>query len=151
MIRYTHLEHRFVEHIPDELLPGLLYISIEYGSVAHACCCGCGEEIVTPLTPTDWQIIYDGETISLYPSVGSWNLPCRSHYIIKHGRAIEALPWTSKQILAEQRRNHMAKSRYYAEEPNPPEPEELNDGSKLAAETSFWAQAIRWLRSLMSD
>ncbi len=30
-----------------------LYISIPYVTAAHKCPCGCGEEIVTPLSPTD--------------------------------------------------------------------------------------------------
>ena len=67
---HTRLEHRFVEHIPEHLEPGVLYVSMKYATAAHSCCCGCGEEVVTPFTPTDWQMIFDGETVSLRPSVG---------------------------------------------------------------------------------
>ena len=41
MMRHEVLEHRFVEHFPDWLEPGLLYVSLKFGSVAHSCCCGC--------------------------------------------------------------------------------------------------------------
>ena len=84
----THLQHRFVESVPTALEAGILYISVNYGTVIHSCCCGCGEEIVTPLTPKGWKITYDGETISLWPSVGNWKLPCRSHYVIDRNRVI---------------------------------------------------------------
>ena len=72
-MRYTILKHQFVTNMPDRLDPGVLYISIEYATAAHLCCCGCGVEVVTPLTPTDWKMTFDGETISLWPSVGNWN------------------------------------------------------------------------------
>ena len=147
MIRNRSLEHRFVEHIPDDLEPGLLYVSLEYGSVAHSCCCGCGEEVITPLTPTDWKIVFDGETISLAPSVGNWNLPCRSHYVIRQGRAIEASPWADEQVAAEQRRDRLAKARYYNREPDPVQP--LRPAEDLQPdESKFWTAASRWFRNL---
>ena len=118
-MKHHTLEHRFLKHIPDTLEPGVLYISLEYGSVAHSCCCGCGEEVMTPLTPTDWKLIFDGETISLHPSVGSWTLPCRSHYVIKQSRVCVAAPWTDRQISAERRRDRLAKSGHYREKAVP--------------------------------
>jgi hypothetical protein len=50
------MQHKFVEFIPDELDTGVLYISTTYATVVHKCCCGCGNEVVTPLTPNDWQL-----------------------------------------------------------------------------------------------
>ncbi|WP_199746050.1 DUF6527 family protein [Corallococcus sp. AB030] len=102
-----------MQYIPEQLEPELLYVSLEYGTVAHLCCCGCGEEVVTPLTPTDWRITYDGQTISLWPSIGNWNIACRSHYVIDRGWVIEARPWSDKRIEAERRRDKKAKARYY--------------------------------------
>ena len=84
------LRNQFVAHIPDELQEGVLYNSMEYGTLAHRCCCGCGEEVDTPLSPSGWQITFDGEAVSLWPSVGSWSLPCRSHYIIRKNIAVSA-------------------------------------------------------------
>jgi hypothetical protein len=103
----------FVEHIPETIQPGVLYISMEYGTAAHSCCCGCGEEVVTPFTPTDWKMTYDGETVSLSPSIGNWTLNCRSHYVIKQGQIIEAGPWTDEQITAERIRDRKAKAKHY--------------------------------------
>lgn len=75
----------FVEFIPEELQHGNIYISQKYNTAIHLCCCGCGNQVVTPTSlPAGWKIDIDDDLISLSPSIGSWNLPCRSHYIIKH-------------------------------------------------------------------
>jgi Family of unknown function (DUF6527) len=113
MIRYERLQHRFVQHVPTPLESGILYISMEYATAAHSCCCGCGEEVVTPFTPTDWNMTFDGEAVSLWPSIGSWTLACRSHYFIEGGRVIEAYPWSDREIEGERRRDKAAKARYY--------------------------------------
>ena len=90
MIRYRQLEHRFVDDIPEPFDSGVLYVSIRYATAVHLCCCGCGREVVTPFSPAQWHLTFDGETVSLHPSIGSWNLPCRSHYVIRNGRVIQA-------------------------------------------------------------
>lgn len=113
MIKYKSLQHVFVDSFPSDLEPGKLYVSLEYGSAAHSCCCGCGEEVVTPLTPTDWHILYDGESITLHPSVGNWTLACRSHYVIRKGAVIEAPAWSDQQIAAERERDGRAKAAYF--------------------------------------
>ena len=107
------LSPSFVEEIPEKIAPGTLYVSIAYATVVHSCCCGCGEEVVTPLTPTDWRMTFDGENVSLWPSVGSWTLPCRSHYIVDRGKIRWAKPWTEKQIAAERTRDQAAKTAYF--------------------------------------
>ena len=113
MIRHSRLEHRFVRHIPEALEPGVIYISMDYATAAHSCCCGCGQEVVTPFTPTDWRMTFDGETISLRPSIGNWNLPCRSHYVIDKSRIVEAGPWSDEQVAAERARDKAAKAKFY--------------------------------------
>ena len=141
-MRDLRLDHRFVKNIPEKLEPGVLYISIEYATAAHSCCCGCGEEVVTPLTPTDWKMTYDGETVTLYPSIGSWSLPCRSHYVVNRGRVIEAAPWSDRQIAAERARDRAAKAVHYGAAPvalnggssddAPASPPIANDGGYLS-------------------
>lgn len=79
--------HKFVDVMPEKLEPDVIYVSLRFSLVSHLCACGCGEEIVTPLSPKDWQLIFNGETVSLYPSIGNWRLPCRSHYWIDQNRA----------------------------------------------------------------
>ena len=77
-MRHQTLQHRFVRNAPRELEPGVLYISMEYATAVHSCCCGCGERVVTPFTSTDWRMTFDGESVTLNPSVGNWNQDCRS-------------------------------------------------------------------------
>lgn len=92
------LRHEFVEFIPERLEEKTLYISISYATAAHNCCCGCGLQVVTPLTPSDWRLIFDGETVSLEPSIGNWSFPCRSHYWITGNRARWAKRRTGDQV-----------------------------------------------------
>lgn len=100
-------------------MPGMLYIALRYKTVTHLCCCGCGSEVVTPLSAAQWRITFDGETVSLSPSVGNWNLPCRSHYIIKNGKIFEAEAWSDKQIAYGQLRDKRAREAYYDSKTSP--------------------------------
>lgn len=114
-MRHQTLEHRFVRNVPRELDPGVLYISMDYATAVHACCCGCGDRVVTPFTPTDWRMTFDGESISLHPSVGNWNQKCRSHYVIQRNRVLEAGAWSASQVEAERRRDKRAKAAHYSQ------------------------------------
>lgn len=87
------LAHKFVKSVPDTLEDGVIYISMEYASAIHKCCCGCGHEVVTPISPTDWQLTFDGRSISLYPSIGNWSFKCQSHYWIRNNRVEWCPKW----------------------------------------------------------
>ena len=97
-MRRTSLAHEFVEYIPAEPADGILYISITYRTAVHRCACGCGNKVVTPITPADWQLFYDGDTVSLTPSIGNWGFPCRSHYWIKTSRIRWSHAWTDDTL-----------------------------------------------------
>lgn len=84
---------QFVDYMPEVINQGELYVSMKYSVVIHLCACGCGEKVVTPLSPDDWQLKYDGETISLYPSIGNWDFPCRSHYWVRKNMIVNAERW----------------------------------------------------------
>src|SRR5690242_16753705 len=94
------LRHELVEYLPECLQEGVLYVSFQFGTAAHRCCCGCGQEVVTPLGPTGWQLTIDSGAVSLFPSVGNWSLPCQSHYWIRGNEVIWAAQWTNSQIEA---------------------------------------------------
>jgi uncharacterized protein DUF6527 len=112
MIRTKQLRHRFVETMPDSIEPGVLYVSMEYATATHRCCCGCGEEVVTPFSPAQWQMSFNGDAVSLHPSVGNWNLRCRSHYVVREGRVVEAPQWTKEEIEAGRHRDKEARAKY---------------------------------------
>lgn len=109
------LTHRFVEFIPDEIEDNTLYISLDYCTVVHKCCCGCGSEIVTPLSPTDWKLIFDGESISLYPSIGNWSLDCKSHYWIRKGRVEWAKKWSKQEIKRGREIDAQGKKKFFGQ------------------------------------
>jgi len=92
------VKHKFVEFIPSEIEEGVLYISIEYDVTKHKCACGCGSEIVTTLSPARWKLIYDGETVSLAPSIGNWTHACKSHYFITNDKVVWAGSYSQNQI-----------------------------------------------------
>ena len=86
MPRVTTIRHVFTDSLPGELDDGVAYVSIRYTVVIYMCCCGCRNRVVTPVNPEAWELTFDGKSISLYPSVGNRNLPCRSHYWIRRNR-----------------------------------------------------------------
>ena len=114
MTRHSSLAHEFVEYVPAELAEGVLYISIPYRTAVHRCACGCGNKVVTPISPADWQLFYDGDTVSLTPSIGNWGFPCRSHYWIDAGRIRWSRPWTADQIAAGRARDDRGRAKYFA-------------------------------------
>ena len=106
--------HQFVDTIPEKIEERMLYISIDFAIIIHKCCCGCGQKVVTPLSPTDWKFIYDGDSISLLPSIGNWSFPCQSHYWISENTVKWASKWTPEQIESGRSNDRRAKRDYYA-------------------------------------
>jgi hypothetical protein len=89
---------------------------MEYATASHKCACGCGQEVVTPFTPTDWKLIYDGESVSLSPSIGNWSYPCRAHYFIRNNRIVWAQNMSQGAIAAGRRIDKVQKAKHYAKE-----------------------------------
>ena len=93
------LRLQITETIPEDIEEGILYVSFTYWTTAHRCACGCGQKVVLRLSPKHWAITLNGESVSMYPSVGNWQLPCRSHYWIEEGRVLHARRWSDAEIL----------------------------------------------------
>lgn len=107
------MRHEFVEFVPDELEQGVLYISLTYATAAHRCACGCGSEVVTPFSPTDWAMVFNGESVSLSPSIGNWSFPCRSHYWIERGKVVWAPSMSPAQVAAGRNEDALRKAAYF--------------------------------------
>jgi hypothetical protein len=75
---------KFVEFIPEPPLmeDGILYISRAFQIAIHRCACGCGVQTVTPLGPGDWTMTEKDGFVTLRPSIGNQQFPCKSHYLI---------------------------------------------------------------------
>ena len=110
------LRHEFVEYIPEDITEGILYISIPFGTMIHKCGCGCGEEVVTPLGPTEWKFTYNGKTISLHPSIGNWSFRCRSHYWVDKSQVRWARSFTKEEVLEVRAKTKEYRRRYYTYE-----------------------------------
>lgn len=118
MLKVEQLRHEFIELLPASLEEGVLYVSVQYKAVVHLCCCGCRKKVVTPLSPTGWNITFDGQTISLRPSVGNWNLECQSHYWISRNKVEWAERWSKRKIATGFARDQRIKQEYYSEKPD---------------------------------
>jgi len=86
--------------MPQDLKPGILYVSEEFHTAAHLCACGCGSKVRTPLGPVGWSVEETRKGPTLRPSVGNWQKPCRSHYVITRGEVVWAGQWTPEQVAA---------------------------------------------------
>lgn len=133
--------HEFVEYVPANLEDGVIYISITYGTAIHKCCCGCGNKVVTPFSPTDWKLIFDGESISLHPSIGNWSFECKSHYWIRNNKVEWTNQWSTEEINAGRHKDQLVKAKYYKNKKT------IIDGSnkEIEAKKSFWQTFKRWL------
>ncbi len=124
----SYLKHEFVEYVPKALEDGTLYISIQFATAVHKCCCGCGNEVVTPLSPTDWKIVFNGESVSLDPSIGNWSFECQSHYWIENNSVTWSRRWSRDEIQAGRARDRMAKQRYFEEKNKADSPQSRKKG-----------------------
>lgn len=135
------LKPEFVDAIPKALADGTIYISRKYSTAVHRCCCGCGQKVVTPLRPTDWKLRVSGNAVSLWPSIGNWSFPCRSHYWIVENRVEWSYEMTQEEIDAGRRQDARAKDRFIrtgkveAPAQDHTEPENLG----------WWERFKRWL------
>lgn len=107
------IHHRFVEFVPEEVEEGIIYISVQYRTAVHLCVCGCGNKVVTPFSPTDWKLTFDGKTVSLSPSIGNWSFECKSHYFIEHNNIIHCRKWNDWEIDENRISDKKEKAQYY--------------------------------------
>jgi hypothetical protein len=139
MKRQASLKHTFVEFIPDKLESGTLYVSMAFATVAHKCCCGCGSEVVTPLSPTDWKLIFDGKSVSLEPSIGNWSFPCQSHYWITGGKIRWSRQWSEDEVASGRAAARLAKERHFERSAA------LSDGDrKDKPKRKLWRRLWKW-------
>lgn len=134
-----NLRHEFVEYLPERLEDGTLYVSMQYATAAHKCCCGCSNDVYTPFSPTDWKLTFDGRTVSLYPSIGNWSFPCQSHYFITN----DLVQWVRRGSTQEIAAGWASENR--AKQP-------IHDATRLATidkdEAKSEKPAGRWWRKL---
>jgi hypothetical protein len=133
----------FVESMPDTLDEGILYVCMRYATSAHNCFCGCGREVIAPIHPTKWKLTFDGVNVSLFPSVGSWSLPCKSHYWLQDGVVDWADSFSEYEIEMVRGRDSAAQDKYFTKA----DPRQLSAPAPHTQEqpSTFLQKVSRWL------
>lgn len=102
-----------VQYIPKNPEPGVLYVAEEFGAAVHLCACGCGLKVSTPLGPVGWTLEESDAGPTLFPSIGNWQQPCRTHYWIREGAIIWAEGWTQSQVDSGRRAEEERRRAYF--------------------------------------
>lgn len=82
------IELKLVKYIPEKLEENVLYVSMEFETAIHLCGCGCGTEICTPINDKAWVLHKNDDLFSLTPSIGNYQIPCKSHYFITNNQFV---------------------------------------------------------------
>ena len=150
-MKQTILIPQYVDYVPEQLEEGILYVCEQYKIVAHKCCCGCKEEVITPLSPAEWSIRKEGNTVTLHPSVGNWSFKCQSHYVIRKNHVIWAKAMTQQQIKRVRAQDVADKEKYVAVVNKCKEQAILINSENLRKQYSdqslikyLWTNLLRW-------
>lgn len=114
-MKTRRMTHQFVESLPEPLSAGVLYVTNDRDLAAHLCACGCGKEVITPLSPTGWRLKLTPRGASLEPSIGNWSFPCRSHYVVRAGEVQVASDMPQWAIEQGRARDQSQRVKYYEE------------------------------------
>lgn len=144
MSRATY-SHKFVKAFPDKLDDGVLYVSVEFGTAAHLCFCGCGSEVYTRFSPRDWSMKFDGETVSINPSIGNWSFVCQSHYILAYGRVRWADKWSRERIELGRAVDRDRKERHFSGSGEVKPLQQAGRTPASNAQPGILARITRWL------
>lgn len=82
--------YELVERIPRQMAEAVVYHTEEFELAGLLCACGCGHRI-TLLVPDSHEVWDDGGYVTISPSVGVLDAPCKSHFFITRGN-VEMLP-----------------------------------------------------------
>ena len=77
---------------------------MRYTAAGHLCACGCKTEVMTPFSPIDWSLTFDGQSATLNRSIGNSTFACESHYFIRNNK----VQWSYKIDGNEGKKVHRA-------------------------------------------
>jgi hypothetical protein len=155
-VKQVRFRYEVVDSIPETLQAYILYVTTDRDVAGHLCACGCGREVITPLSPTDWSISFDRRGASLSPSIGNWAFPCRAHYFIWDGVVVWACDMSDKAIQQGRRRDRARKQSYYERQTDrPPTPQDRAHAPALplpasAADQSTGQRLLAWWKRLVA-
>ena len=76
--------YQLVDRIPTQMREGVVYHTEELELAALLCACGCGHR-VNLLVPDGHQVLNEGGYATIRPSVGVFDAPCKSHFVVSAG------------------------------------------------------------------
>ncbi len=91
-----------------------------------------------------WRLSYDGQGVSLHPSVGSGSLPCRSHYFVRDNQ-VRWARWSKVEAERARERDRADTEAFFTADP--PTAEQESFGTPQGRRR--WPSARRvwhWLR-----
>lgn len=138
MNRISHLEPKFVELMPKVFESGILYISTTYLLMLHLCACGCGEKVVLPIHPMQWHFTYNGDDVTVHPSIGNIGTTCNSHYWVINGD----VEWSTDISAAEAARRRIRDQQEVSRYNDKPT---LNNQSQHLSKKSLWERVMNFI------
>ena len=99
IMKTTELKPVYLQFLPPQnaMQEGILYISKRFQVAKHLCACGCMSDTVTPfehqgetMTLPGWKFTDNDGLVTLSPSIGNAQFPCKSHYWIQNNKIIQA-------------------------------------------------------------
>jgi hypothetical protein len=84
-----------------------------------------------PIRPTEYQLTVRGDLVSLHPSIGNWNHPCQSHYVIRDNNVVWAETMLPADIKRGRARDDAEKAAYFG-----------------AKEKGWWRKLLHWIKGL---
>jgi hypothetical protein len=142
-------KHELVNSIPEKLQSNILYVTRDKDVAAHLCACGCGREVITPLSPTDWSIKLQRDEATLLPSIGNWAFPCRSHYFIRNGAVVWASNMSNQAVALGRQRDRARKRSYYEQQGKTRQPTQDNAFHASDKRKSAWQRLVDWWQQLV--
>lgn len=132
-MRVNVIRPQYVESFPKDLEDGVLYISRKFRTACHRCCCGCGTPIITPIRPTEYRLADREGLVTLRPSIGNWDHPCESHYVIRDNNVLWAERMTKTEIALGRALDDTEKAEYFAKR-----------------QGSWWRRVSSWIKRQFS-
>jgi hypothetical protein len=148
-MRSTRFRHELVDAIPERLQRGILYVAKDGDVAGHLCACGCGREVITPLSSTDWSLTVGRRGATLDPSIGNWAFPCRSHYLIWDGGVVWASDMSTRAIALGRQRDKARKRLLYEALKEPTQaPQDRTCASNAGALQTHGQRLMKWWKSM---
>lgn len=88
--------YQLVRRTPATLCEGVVYHNEEFELAALLCACGCGHRIDL-MVPDSHQVLDHDGLATVRPSIGVFDAPCLSHFIIRAGEVEMLAPFSQSQ------------------------------------------------------